>query len=85
MLAILDSPHHAVRRKELEARIGGGGAAALAAMVHANLLALRPPSRLAADLAQEAYGQNDDVITAPTPARLYVMKKMREEFEAARQ
>lgn len=86
VLAILDNPYHAVRRRELEAQLGGGscGTAALKAMVNANLLELRPPSDLAADIPQKAYGKRKMVVTAPTPAQLYVMMGMREDFEAAR-
>lgn len=84
VLAILDSPYHVVQRSQLNAKLGGGsgGAAAVTAMVRANLLALRPPSRLAVDIPQVAYGDNRKVVvTAPTPARLHAMKRLRADFE----
>lgn len=70
VLAILDSPYHAVPCIDLAEQLGcgsAGGAAALAAMVHAHVLALRPASNLAEDIPEEAYEGYASVITSRSP------------------
>jgi hypothetical protein len=60
------------------AKIGNGGAAALASLLEYNLLALRPDSELARDLAQEVFGAKvgQNVVAMPSAARLYHVLQM---------
>ena len=76
---------HAVLASELEAEFGGGyvGDQVLQAMVRQDLVAYRPYSRWARDIAKEAFGADlEEVVTAPTPAHLYCMQELRAELSA---
>lgn len=75
--AIVESPYNAVPRPELERQLGGSkdqNTAALLAMVKANLLGIRPSSPWARDITSEAFGSAKQVVTAPTPVHLHVMR-----------
>jgi len=70
---------HAVLASELKAEFGGGyvGAQVLQAMVRQDLVAYRPHSDWARDIAEEAFGADlEEVVTAPTPAHLYCMQRL---------
>ena len=76
---------HAVLASELKAEFGGShvGAQVQQAMVRQDLVAYRPYSRWARDIAEEAFGADlEEVVTAPTPAHLYCMQELREELSA---
>ena len=75
--AILESPYNAVDKQQLMAELGKQ---ALDAMVHANLLALRPYSSWATDIDVEAFGpkKRSTVVTAPTTLHLYLMEQERD-------
>ena len=76
---------HAVLASELEAEFGGGdvGAQVLQALVRQDLVAYRPYSRWARDIAVDAFGAKlAEVVTAPTPAHLYCMQELRAELSA---
>ena len=76
---------HAVLASELEAEFGGGyvGDQVLQAMVRQDLVAYRPHSYWARDIAEEAFGADlEEVVTAPTPAHLYCMQELRAELSA---
>ena len=62
---------------EIEEELGEGGSKILLSMVKYNLLALRPPSTLARDLAQGVYGSGKEktmVVTLPLPAHVRAAK-----------
>ena len=85
MLDKLAVEPHAVLASELEAEFGGGyvGDQVLQAMVRQDLVAYRPHSYWARDIAEEAFGANlAEVVTAPTPAHLYCMQELRAELSA---
>ena len=76
---------YAVLASELKAEFGGGhvGAQVLKAMVRQDLVAYRPHSYWARDIAEEAFGADlEEVVTAPTPAHLYCMQELRAELSA---
>ncbi len=75
--AIVESPYNAVPRPELERQLGGTedqNTAVLLAMVRANLLGIRPSSTWAKDIAIEVFGSAEQVVTAPSPVHLHVMR-----------
>ena len=83
--AITAGPPHAVLASELVAQFGGGSAGreVLQAMVREDLVSYRSYSDWARDLPVEAFCASDgpdrmleEVVTAPTPAHLYCMRKL---------
>jgi hypothetical protein len=89
---VLDTKHNAVVESKVAAVIG---AAALRALVKANVFSVRPYSRWALDVDEEAFvlsaaaGEetrlDDMIITAASPVYLFCMREQRKEFEAALQ
>ena len=83
--AITAGPPYAVLASVLVAQYGGGSAGreVLQAMVREDLVSYRPYSDWARDLPVEAFCASDgpdrmleEVVTAPTPAHLYCMRKL---------
>jgi len=83
--ALVESPFRsgAVDAQELGSKLGG--AAALNAMVKADLVAIRPFSDWAQDIEPEAFGpkMRSSVVTAATPVHLHLMREEQEALLAA--
>ena len=80
---ITTAPHYAVLVSELEKELGEeNGSNILLSMVKYDLLALRPFSTLAHDLPREVYGNSmGDVVTLPSPARVWAAKVVLKNLE----
>ena len=76
---ILAAPANAVPAAALEHALGEGAAGrqALQAMVRADLLVYRPQSRWAQDIDESAFPYYGMVVTAPTPAHVACMRRLK--------
>jgi hypothetical protein len=89
---VLDTKHNAVLEREMRLVIG---AAAVRALVKANVFSVRPYSEWALDVNEAAFapaagvdkqiGKKTMIITAAAPVYLYCMREERQELQAVLQ
>eukprot|EP00877_Chromochloris_zofingiensis_P005862 jgi/Chrzof1/1529/Cz10g11090.t1 len=92
-LMLLARKHHAVPVKQMQAQLGrhsssnaeqqlAAGKEALAALVRANALSLRPFSHWAEDIPEDAFGMpTSTLVTAPSQVQLHCMRNIKDRFE----
>eukprot|EP00877_Chromochloris_zofingiensis_P014265 jgi/Chrzof1/9092/Cz03g35230.t1 len=92
-LMLLARKHHAVPMKQMQAQLGrhssgnaeqqlAAGKEALAALVRANALSLRPFSHWAQDIPTDAFGMTwSTLVTAPSQVHLHCMRNNKDNFE----